>query len=356
MYKKTPGAVTSRDDVTRPGVFFLIVVITAGPTGPRRFKANAKKATFCYALGMSKSIINILIITLVFGGSYFWYEARAVCSIPLTYRLDAVAKDFGLTEAEALSVISEAESLWENATGLNLFTQADDAKLAINFIFDERQQFTNAEEALSDQLEQAREVSKEVEEQYAKLVGEYNDLNQIYETRKANYEHSLNSYNQEVERWNQEGGAPQEIYDELNQKKDLLDNEQLELNDVREKLKILVTEINKLTERANEIVNKYNQGVNTYNHTFSEGAEFTQGDYQGDKINIYQFKTREELILVLAHEFGHALGIDHVENAKSIMYMQMGEQSVSTGLTAEDLADFRLVCGDGSTLSKVKFW
>jgi len=267
-----------------------------------------------------------------------------------------VDENFGLSEEEAQAVISEAESLWEDATGLNLFTQASDSPFAINFVFDERQQFTNAEEALSHQLEEAREVNKEIEQQYAKLVGEYNDLNQNYETRKASYERSLNNYNQEVENWNQAGGAPQAVYDDLNEQKQALDREREGLNDLRNELQALVDQINELTETANEIVTKYNEGVATYNDAFSEATEFTQGDYQGDKINIYQFKNRDELVLVLAHEFGHALGINHVENSQSIMYKQMGEQSVRVGLTAEDLADFRLVCGDGTTLSKIKFW
>ena len=305
---------------------------------------------------MSKSLLSLLIITLLFGGSYFWYEAKAVCAIPITYRLGVVDADFGLTEEEAKAVISDAESLWEDATGLNLFSQSDDARMAINFVFDERQQFTNAEEALSYELEKAKAINQEVEEQYAKLVGEYNKLNESYETRKVAYERSLNNYNEEVAKWNEEGGAPQEVYDDLNRRKEALDVEQRELGKLRDKLNNLVAEINKLTETANEIVNKYNQGVATYNDTFSESTEFTQGDYQGDQINIYQFKSREELVLVLAHEFGHALGIEHVENSESIMYMQMGEQSIGSGLTAEDLADFKLVCGDGTTLSKIKFW
>lgn len=305
---------------------------------------------------MSKSLINLFIITLLFGGSYFWYEARAICSIPLTYRLGVVDEHFGLSEDEAHAVIRDAESMWEDATGLNLFTSSDSARLAINFVFDERQQFTNAEEALSHELEKARAINQEVEEQYAQLVGEYNDLNENYENRKANYERSLNSYNQEVAEWNEKGGAPQAVYDDLNKKKTVLDTEQSALNGVRDQLNSLVTDINTLTETANEVVKKYNEGVNTYNHTFSEGAEFTQGDYQGDKINIYQFKNRDELVLVLAHELGHALGIDHVDNPESIMYRQMGEQSVGKGLTDQDLQDFRLVCGNGTTLSKIKFW
>jgi hypothetical protein len=305
---------------------------------------------------MSKSLTGVLILTLLFGSSYFWYEAKAVCSIPITYRLGIVAADFGLSEEEAKAVISDAESLWENATGLNLFTQANDARMAVNFIFDERQQFTNAEERLSYELEKAKAVNQEVEAQYSKLVGEYNNLNQSYETRKVAYERSLNSYNQEVEKWNDEGGAPQAVYDDLNQRKEALDDEQRELSKLRDTLNTLVSEINTLTETANEVVIKYNQGVATYNDTFSESTEFTQGDYQGDQINIYQFKSRDELVLVLAHEFGHALGIEHVENSQSIMHMQMGEQSINTGLTTEDLADFRLVCGDGTTLSKIKFW
>lgn len=305
---------------------------------------------------MSRSILSLLIITLLFGGSYFWYEAKAICSIPITYRVGLVSDQFGLSGAEASTVISEAESLWEDATGLNLFSQSDDARVTINFIYDERQQFTNAEVALSNELEKARAINQEIEKQYAQLVGEYNDLNETYETRKAAYERSLNVYNQEVARWNENGGAPQTAYDALNLQKQALDDEQQALGTLRDKLNNLVTEINTLTKTANEVVNKYNQGVATYNDVFSENTEFTQGDYQGDQINIYQFKNQEEQVLVLAHEFGHALGIEHVENPQSIMYRQMGEQSLKSGLSLEDLTAFKLVCGDGTILSKIKFW
>ena len=82
-----------------------------------------------------------------------------------------------------------------------------------------------------------------------------------------------------------------------------------------------------------------------FNNQFGGTREFTQGDYQGDHINVYQFRDRAELILVLAHELGHALQLDHVENPASIMYYLMGEQPPESRLSAEDLEAFAQTCG-----------
>lgn len=308
---------------------------------------------------MSKVLLNLLILTAVFAGSYFWYVAQAICPIPLTYHVGELDEEFGITEAEARTAISEAESMWEDATGMNLFTYDEDGQMPINFIFDERQQYTDAEEEFREILDEAKDRNQAITTQYEKLVSQYDVAKDRYETRVASYESELASYNREVASWNDQGGAPKEVYEELNKQQSELDVKSRQLETERKQLNFLVDEINKLSDQANAYVENYNDNVGRYNDAFSEVTEFTQGDYQGKKINIYQFSTHEELVLVLAHELGHALGIGHVENEESIMFMRMQEQSVDSGLTAEDIADFRLVCGDGSwwhRLTSIKIW
>jgi predicted Zn-dependent protease len=62
----------------------------------------------------------------------------------------------------------------------------------------------------------------------------------------------------------------------------------------------------------------------------------------GEEINIYEFDSRTALLRVLAHEFGHALGLDHNDNEQSIMHYL--NSSTNLKPTKEDLAALREVC------------
>lgn len=307
---------------------------------------------------MSKTLLNLFIIIVIFAGSYFWYVAKAVCPIPIQYDLGQFDTEFGITKLEALSAISEAEFMWEDATGLNLFSLKEGG-MPINFIFDERQQFTDTAETLGEKLDRERRENEGLEDEYKKIVAMYDSASAEYDSKVRTYEAKLFAYNNEVASWNEKGGAPQEVYEELNAQQRALDVEQEEIEVLRRNLNNLAAEINELTDQTNEAIEAYNEEVSRYNEAFSEGAEFTQGDYQGDKIHIYQFSNHEELVLVLAHEFGHALGIDHVANEESIMFMRMHAQSTELGLSQEDMHDFAQVCGDGSfwfKLTSLKIW
>ena len=106
----------------------------------------------------------------------------------------------------------------------------------------------------------------------------------------------------------------------------------------------MADQINDAGARNNQLVEGYNEDVAVFNNRFGGTREFTQGDYQGDHINVYQFRDRAELILVLAHELGHALQLEHVDNQASIMFYLMGEQPPQPRLSAEDIEAFTLSC------------
>ncbi|MEX2013071.1 MAG: matrixin family metalloprotease, partial [Candidatus Levyibacteriota bacterium] len=64
-------------------------------------------------------------------------------------------------------------------------------------------------------------------------------------------------------------------------------------------------------------------------------------DPNNNTITIYFASNYSELIHTLTHEFGHALGMQHVENSQSIMYPYT---TSSVTLTPEDLEQLAYVC------------
>lgn len=297
---------------------------------------------------MSRTLLNSFLFVLVFATGFIYLQAQSICPVPIAYHLGVLDPEFELTVDEARTAISTAESLWEDATGLNLFTHDPQSTFTVNFIFDERQANTNAMEDFESVLNEAAKRNQAAIAEYEALLAQYEALDAAFQSARTAYERSLRAYNAEVDYWNEQGGAPTETFAALNAQQRELDREGATLEDRQRELNQVVDELNQAQRQVNQVVSNYNQNVGVFNDRFSEPHEFTQGDYQGQNINIYQFATEEQLQLVLAHELGHALGIGHVPGETSIMYEQMGEQSLSDGLTEHDLAAFVEVCGDGS--------
>jgi hypothetical protein len=294
---------------------------------------------------MHRLLAGFFVIALVFAGGYWYRFAESKCNVPIAYDIGELDDRFDITRDEARAAISDAESLWEDATGQNLFTYQSDAVFKINFIYDNRQEKTEEEGELREILSDKEEVSEHIRDEYERLLDEYEELKDSYEDRVDAYEASLRAYNDEVEEWNKKGGAPESVFADLERIKDRLDAENKELNGIARELNKLVAAINNLGETGNRVVREYNEDVEWYNTIFGGEREFTQGDYQGDEINIYQFRDRDEPKRVLAHEFGHALSLGHVENDHSIMYYLMEGKLANFALSDTDVAEFRRVCG-----------
>lgn len=292
---------------------------------------------------------STLLIVAVLAGAGYWYWHRvadATCPAPIAYAIGAVDKRFGLSEADARAVVGEAEALWESTTGRDLFVYDPDAAHSINFIFDERQKLTVEEHRLRDILNRREDVGSAIKEEYEQLLAKYEILKQTYASKVEAYENRLAKHNGEVAYWNNQGGAPEEVYDRLNDEQRALDAENKALGALTGTLNELVDAINTLGEKGNKTVEDYNDRVAEYNDRFNREREFTEGEYYNGSINIYQFKNLDELRLVLAHELGHALSLEHVDDSASIMYYLMDKQARDdVMLSSADLTEFERICG-----------
>jgi hypothetical protein len=71
-----------------------------------------------------------------------------------------------------------------------------------------------------------------------------------------------------------------------------------------------------VADRINRSIDQYNRLVTSINQL--SNTEIKQGSYQ-DHLEVYAFADTADLKFVIAHEFGHALGIGHVQAADAVM-------------------------------------
>lgn len=290
-------------------------------------------------------IILVLTTTIT---SYWYLSTATICPVPVTYQLGTVDKRFALSTAEAKAVLSAAESVWEKSVGRDLFEYDESSAFTVNFIYDERQQLASTEEEWRMNLDTHELKSQELLEEVSTMAAEYEKVLAKYQAARREYESRLLAYNERVAFFNAQGGAPQLVYTELQTTKNTLADtlrvllaEERDINDTAE-------EINRKAKEGNDLVEAYNAEVVQYNEIYGNRDLYTQGDFQRDRINVYKFSDTTELTKVIAHEFGHALGVGHVEGGESLMYYLMAEQPDTLVLSETDRTAFIAMCGTGA--------
>lgn len=277
------------------------------------------------------------------GTSFIKWEK--VCEKPIRYSIGSFDERFGMDRDEFIGVARDAERIWEGELNLNLLDYDPEAEFVVNLVYDERQEQSKESLRLQDRLEVLKEKQGDLNEEYEVMKVSYDSNLVSYEKALASYEKDVQDYNKEVEYWNEKGGAPKDEYEKLEDERKRLKKLSVNLDERQAELEELSEEINQLVSHEGKIVTDYNMELGTYEFRFGQPKEFSQGEYTGTEINIYQFFEETDLLLVLAHEFGHALEIDHVGNPESIMYYLMEKQKLGDlKLTNEDVTALREKC------------
>lgn len=288
---------------------------------------------------------TIFLVIIFFGFGVFYYQQTSICRNPQAYDIGGFDGRFGISKDKFLKTIKEAETIWEKETGQDLFRHQSGAKFQINLVFDERQAGIIEAGQSKEEIEGSRAQYDSFVTDYKILAVDYERNLGDYNTRTAAFEVRLSVYNNRIALINDRGGAAPQEYHELEGERKELEVEKVILDRARVILNGQASELNSLGDKINSIAKQLNIEVDIHNQRFGEAREFDQGEYQGNRINIYQFDTVSDLRLVMAHEFGHALDLDHVENPKSIMHYLMDKQDLnSPALSREDIAAFKKRC------------
>lgn len=273
---------------------------------------------------------------------YFGFIKVNPCSSPVGYKIGRVDPGFKLSETKLLASVQQAGNIWSKSVGKNLFEYDPNGKLTLNLIYDDRQKTTQMNTLLKADVAKTSNLADSVRQEYEGLMQELANDKQVYSDELSNYQAKQNAYSNQVTYWNNNGGAPQDEYNKLQAEKQSLLSEQQILETKRVALNNAADNINAFIQKYNLLVQSANANIDTINQT--AGQEFQEGSYDPNTntINIYEYSTQDKLERVLAHELGHALGLNHNNNPDSIMYAL--NQSNTLVLSKDDISSLKTLC------------
>jgi hypothetical protein len=331
---------------------------------------------------VSLAVLSLAVFAAIYGGNILEKTKRSLwqdnsfCNFPLAYKIGSVDPQFGVKQDEIKEALRQAEEIWEKSLKKNIFEFNDNGKIPVNLVFDERQAETQKVKemlsAIDSNEEKYNAVKKEYETlaaalknkdaNYAAGVAGYAKRKEALKNSIVEYNKALKAYGKEVDYWNAKGGAPEDEYKKLEKEKKKLDStrdglaeEKKNLDNIYSSLEKERKEINKLVENINavagilnKLAERLNLNVTDYNAVQGGREEFETGlyvsDQNGERIDIYQFFDNKDLVLILAHEMGHAIGLEHAENPDSLMYPKLLKQNFT--LNQDDMELFQARCAN----------
>lgn len=282
-----------------------------------------------------KKLFNILLVlvTLIIVAIYINLDGKisstfsGPCQEPLTYKVGSISSIYDINEQELKRMLTEINVAWSAPFDEPLFKQSDEGDIAINLVYGEQQRFIDKERTATVKIN-AQKTS-------------YRQKERVLERLKSDYEELKTEYQNLIEDYKSTEGNPG-LQNKNTQIRRQIKQKERELHRLTNTINQHIKEINSISERIETLVDDYNK-------EFGSLHEFNQGNYrktaEGETINIYGYKDQKELKLVLAHEMGHALGLNHVENPESVMYYLMEDQNRdSLAFTAQDIAALQEQC------------
>ena len=254
------------------------------------------------------------------------------------YRIGHIDSQFGISEAEVIQLAAEAAQIWQQGTGKTLFVYDATAPLSINLRFDERQDNANHQRMQQQKLEQQLNYQKDNSNDYHQRKLQLVVQRKHLDAQETDFQQQLNNYNRSVANWNTLGNLDDYTREQLRQQKQQIELKRQYIHQAMDEYNQQVNALNQVASSINQMADRYNQAMNDYQTQFT-AREFEKGRFDGKQITIYEFSTPADLRLTIAHELGHALGLDHNNDPYALMYPLLKQQDMDNfSLRAADLA------------------
>jgi hypothetical protein len=271
------------------------------------------------------------------------------CGEPITYHIESIDSRFDITSAQLRRLIGGVINLWSDAAGQKLIEYDRNGDVGIYLIFDDRQQLVEEEREFNSRIQMERLTFDRLHREYTRYSDQYDEALENYNALLRDYEAKVRVHNEEVTKWNEQGGAPEEEKSRVMARDEELNRMRRELTSLQNRVNRVGLQLEEVTDRLNAISSRKDELIGEYNERFSGEYRFNQGEYMhkvGERrINIYHYKSLNHLRLVLAHEFGHALGLGHVDSPGAVMYPVVESHGAAVvELSEQDIEAIQVRC------------
>lgn len=295
---------------------------------------------------MANRLITGLLVIALAATSFLGVRAfvKNPCTTTLSWSLGDIDPRFNISRDTVLAYSKEAANTWNKAYSPNplLEHREKNGDITITFVYDERQRTTIQNERLKRTIEDEKKELTEIKETIESLRAEYQRLEESISSKTAAYNSRLSKHNKEIAYWNDRGGAPNDVYQRIQREAASLETERVSINAAISRYNRLADQIRNYGKEHNEIVGTINEKIGGLNETALR--DFEEGTYDPgtETITIYEYGSIIALKRVLLHEFGHAIGLGHVDDEEAIMYSI--NQGKNVDLTDSDKAELAKRC------------